>query len=48
MPGEETGGDVVALDGFAFWIPEDAMLRLHGDPVQETRGTGAMPDLGRC
>ena len=47
MPGEQTGGNVVALHGFRFWIPVDAMLRLHGDPVQQTRGTGAMSDLGR-
>ncbi len=46
MPGEKTGGDVVALHGLGFWIPEDTMLRLHGDPVQQTGGAGAMPDLG--
>lgn len=46
MAREKTCGNIVTLNHFCLRIPVDAMLRLHGDPMQEAGGAGAMAYFG--
>ena len=47
MPGQQAGGNVIALDRLGLRIPVHMVLGLHGNPMQQASGTGAMADLCR-
>ena len=47
VPGEQTGGNVIALDRLCLRIPVHMVLSLHGNPMQQASGTGAVANLCR-
>ena len=47
MPRQQTPGNVISLDRLCLRIPVHMVLSLHGNPVQQASGTGAMANLCR-
>ena len=47
VTGEQTGGYVVAQYCLILRIPTDAMVCLHGNPMQQARRASAVSDLSR-
>ncbi len=47
VAGQQTGGNIITLDHLRLRIPVHMVLRLHGNPMQQASGTGAMTNLCR-
>ena len=47
MPGQQARGNVIPLDHLGLRIPGNVMLHLHGHPMKQASGTGAMANLCR-